>query len=88
MILLAPQPEAIAAFREREVERHDVGGRCEACLGELESVLAHEGMQLLQLTADVEPLAPGVYKTAAQKKQEEGDCTRNAPLQLDSQGCR
>ena len=32
--LATVKPEAIASFRAREAERYDIGGRCEACLGE------------------------------------------------------
>lgn len=56
--LRALKPAAIAAYRAVVAEHPQVAARCTACLGELESVLAHETMQLLQPTAEVEALGP------------------------------
>lgn len=56
--LRAIKPAAIAAYRAVVADNSPAAARCSACLGELESVLAHESMQLLQPTADVEALRP------------------------------
>ena len=52
------KPAAIAAYRAVVAHNASAAARCTACLGELETVLAHESMQLLQSTADVEALPP------------------------------
>ena len=64
--LRAIKPAAIAAYRAVVAHNESAVARCTACLGELETVLAHESMQLLQPTADVAALAPdaGLDKVA------------------------
>ena len=51
------KPEPIAAFRAAVGADAGTEERCSACLRELEAVLAHEGMSLLQPTQPIQPLA-------------------------------
>lgn len=75
--LRAIKPAAIAAYRAAVADNSSAAARCSACLGELESVLAHESMQLLQPTADVEALRPdaGVDEIAQSTDQTTDDTT-------------
>jgi ATP-dependent RNA helicase DDX51/DBP6 len=69
------KPTAIAAFRAAVAEHGDAEARCGACLSQLESVLAHESMQLLQPTAALEALDvdAGLQAAAVEDEDTDGD---------------
>ena len=67
------KPEPIAAFRAAVGADAGTEERCSACLRELEAVLAHEGMSLLQPTRPVQPLAEEADAVQADEQADQGE---------------